>query len=737
MSYLIGAILLSPIIPLWAIIICALVFGFLAWRTYSVCTLKKSERWFLWILRMLAFACLAFLLLQPSRRDATATLEKPVLAVVLDCSASMKDNPFQQKHTRADRALTFLQKNSLRRKFSAYRLVYFAAGSSLEENLEISKGLPFVSPRSLLAPALNQVAERLRGENLAGVLLLSDGLDQSGAWLEGRARQIPIFIPELEDKPGASQAPQQDFALQEIQYPKRAVLQWTVKIEASIRRKNGAAPQVFPVELRKNGSAVRTTEISFETNENFKRLSLTYEPTELGNQLFELAIIPEDDSDRENNRREFVIDVTDAQKRVLYLEGMPRWEFKYLKRALLAEKHQELTAFVHSAGGAFINFDEHDSAAAAALPTFAEETLREFSTIILGDLSSEALSSKDCQMIAKFVEKGGALLFLGAARACGPEGILGKAEFKELAPVVSPAGAQMLEQRVAVSFTAAGRAEPAFAELATEPRLPSLLSYWSPVEISAFSTVFLATAEASPVLLGRRFGQGRVGIILSDSLWRWQLGSEVGGSEKGLYGRFITQLLQWLSPSQQNQNQDNGIQLLLAAQEADLWEKVQIGALCGKAVDTAGLACRIITPEGKNLALPLVATALGQDFGLSQQESGFACDFVPEIPGTYKLEIMARDGLHSAVTLLLVKQPVLEFTGEPIQRQWLQRLAKETGGACLPWQEADRLLATLKGSGRNIEIVREYTLWNKWPWLALLISLFCLEWYYRRKWDLV
>ncbi|NLZ62644.1 MAG: hypothetical protein GX902_02440, partial [Lentisphaerae bacterium] len=48
-----------------------------------------------------------------------------------------------------------------------------------------------------------------------------------------------------------------------------------------------------------------------------------------------------------------------------------------------------------------------------------------------------------------------------------------------------------------------------------------------------------------------------------------------------------------------------------------------------------------------------------------------------------------------------------------------------------------RLLANLKGNSRSIEIVREYSLWNRWPWLALLISLFCLEWYFRRRWDLV
>ncbi|NMA20657.1 MAG: hypothetical protein GX927_08765, partial [Lentisphaerae bacterium] len=709
MMYKLGSILLSPVIPVWLIILCAILFAGLAWRTYAFCSLKYSERWILWSLRMLAFGILAFLLLQPSRRETRSELEKPVLAVLLDLSASMQDNPYAEKMTRADKALAFLKKSEVRKHLEAFRVLYFTAGSSLQEGLDLTTTPKFSEPSSLLAPAINQVAERLRAEPQAGILLLSDGLDQSNAWLEGRAQQIPVLIPELENPVLEERPLQQDFSIENIHYPRRAILQWEVKVEVTIRRRHGSTAQTFPVELLQNGSMLRKSEAVFRENENFRKVEFSFTAETLGNHLYQLSILPLQDADAGNNHREFVIDVTDARKRILYLEGTPRWEFKYLKRSLLAEKNQELNAFLQSGTGAFLNFSDTEHQEALSLPEFSPESLRDYSVVILGDLKADALKEKDYRVLTAFVEKGGALLFLAGTRTCSPDGVLSSPHFKELAPVFSLPGAQMREGRFSVDFTAAGRSQNAFSDLLSEVRLPPLLSFWGPVEASSFASVFLAAADGSAVLVGRRYGQGRTAVLLSDSLWRWQLGSEAGGGGKSLYGRFLTQLLQWLAPGLQSQNEEDSIQLLLPSREADLRAKISIGALCGKRVSGSGLACRILCPDASNLALPMLPAELGIEAGLPSPEAGFRCEFVPEQEGTYRLQVISKDGLASEEALLVVKKPALEFTGEAINRQWLQRLAKDTGGAMLPWLEAGKLLEKLPVKPRSVEIVREYS----------------------------
>ena len=81
----------------------------------------------------------------------------------------------------------------------------------------------------------------------------------------------------------------------------------------------------------------------------------------------------------------------------------------------------------------------------------------------------------------------------------------------------------------------------AFSDLLSEVRLPPLLSFWSGEPVPSHHVP--GGGGRSAVLVGRRYGQGRTAVLLSDSLWRWQLGSEAGGGGKSLYGRFLTQLL--------------------------------------------------------------------------------------------------------------------------------------------------------------------------------------------------
>ncbi len=287
-----------------------------------------------------------------------------------------------------------------------------------------------------------------------------------------------------------------------------------------------------------------TESAAFAEGESFQKISFSLEPTDIGSQLYEILISPELDSDNTNNRRELIIEVTDAKQRVLYLEGSPRWEFKFLKRSLLAEKNLQLNAFVRAGDGAFINFDEQaGSGLSGTLPTLNTETLRQFKAIILGELPGSAFSQEDATAIRQFVEKGGGLLLLGAKIAYGAEGLASNEPLRQLFPVQSEPGATMREGRFSVDFTPAGRSLPVFTALAEEIRLPPLLSIWGPVKPGDFATTYLSATDGSPILVGRRYGQGRVAIILSESLWRWQMGSSADETGKGFYGRFITQLL--------------------------------------------------------------------------------------------------------------------------------------------------------------------------------------------------
>ncbi|NMA46187.1 MAG: hypothetical protein GX945_06455 [Lentisphaerae bacterium] len=732
-----AVILWNPVLPPVIMLLCGIVFAWLAWRTYRDCRIERRKRLLFWSLRMAAFLILCFILAQPSRRDTRRESEKPALAVLVDISASMDDNPTRAPQTRAVRAASFLRSKTIKEAEKDFRVLYFAVGNDLEEGFDPSSDLSFHAPRTFLLNALQRLNARLRAENLAGIILLSDGLDQSMLDLDSLAFTAPLLIPELEDPAPIADSEQSDFAITDLAYPKRVIVKWDTRIELSVQRKTGSGGAAFPVHLRQNGEIIKSEQVEFADNERFRKVAFTITPEQIGSQLYEVAIEPENDQDSSNNRKELLIEVTDAKQRVLYLEGVPRWEFKFLKRALLAEKSYQLNAFVQGGDGAFINFDEQSGLAGGALPTLNAENLKAYKAIIIGDMPGSAIDADAAKQIQDFVDKGGGLLIIGAARAYGRDGFISNEHIQAMMPAKSAPDATMREGRFMVDFTAAGRAVPALASLADEMRLPPILSLWAPVETGAFTTVVLTSSDNTPVLVTRRFGQGRVAMLLSDSLWRWQMGSGGDNGGKGIYGRFVTQLLTWLCPSQDERDDSGLMQILLADGEVDLRARMVIGLGGLKQSGVSSVTCRIRTPGDKELAIPMAPARLESEVGLSQPTDGFRCDFVPDEVGPYRVSVTSPDGTQEAGTVFLARFPEHERSGQPANRSLLQRLASMSNGNYLPWAEQQDLLAKLDRTPREIESASEYPIWNHWLALAALITLFCLEWWLRRRADMV
>ncbi|NLF17113.1 MAG: hypothetical protein GX595_07635 [Lentisphaerae bacterium] len=734
-----GVIIIDPVLPPWLILALVLAVGWGAWRTYRDCALTGRQRWLLWALRLSAVLILSWLMLLPRQRSTVVTREPPVLVLALDVSASMTDNPGKHRETRRDRALAFLDQGRTAALSERYRVVRYSLGAELEEGLPALDEVVFNAPRSHLGTCLNRMVERLRAENLAGIVLLTDGLDHSGERPTPHSLRVPVFIPELEEPFAPEAGAGADFWIAEVSHPRLMAVHWKAGVEVLIRRR-GTAAAAFPVQLQQGGQEVRSSLVQFAEGETFRQVTFTVEPVAVGQALYRVEIAPDVaiDSVTENNRREFMVEVTDPKNKVLYVEGVPRWEFKFLKRALLSEPNYQLSAYVRSGDGQFINFDEGSGQAAGDIPRFTPEGLLGYRVIVLGDMEASALSDDDRRHIRDFVDKGGGLLLVGAARSYGPGGLMQAAYLQDLMPALSAPGASMKEGRFSVDLTPAGRTHPGLADLALESGLPPLLSFWSPVTVGEFSSVLVAAGDASPVVAVRRFGQGRVAMLLSDSLWRWQLGESEAGADKSLYNRFVTQVVYWLAPSEKEVERSSLLQVVTARPEVELREKVTVGAIFDAGEEAArGLTCRVQTPSGKVQVYPMLAAALGKDVGLARTVDGFRSFFTAQEPGQYTLTVATADGTQSAGLVLLAAEPEHERTGAPLNRDYLAGLAKDTGGRFVSWSERSELLKDLPHTTQEFTQVIEHSIWDRWWWIGVLIALFCAEWWWRRKLDLV
>ena len=122
-------------------------------------------------------------------------------------------------------------------------------------------------------------------------------------------------------------------------------------------------------------------------------------------------------------RARALIDVRDAKERILYFEGEPRFEMKFLRRAVADDKNLEVVALQRTADNKYMRIlDGEPEELVGGFPKTREE-LFAYRGLILGSVEAGAFSGDQLQMIADFVDRrGGGLLMLGGARSFGEGG---------------------------------------------------------------------------------------------------------------------------------------------------------------------------------------------------------------------------------------------------------------------------------------------------------------------------
>jgi hypothetical protein len=121
-----------------------------------------------------------------------------------------------------------------------------------------------------------------------------------------------------------------------------------------------------------------------------------------------------------------VIVVRSGREKILYLEGEPRWELKFIRRAVAADSNLQVVGLQRTATNKYLRLDV-DSAGElfGGFPRTREE-LFQYRALILGSIEASYFSHDQLQMIADFVAvRGGGLLALGGRSSLAEGGYAG------------------------------------------------------------------------------------------------------------------------------------------------------------------------------------------------------------------------------------------------------------------------------------------------------------------------
>ena len=438
-----------------------------------------------------------------------------------------------------------------------------------------------------------------------------------------------------------------------------------------------------------------------------------------------------------------LVEVEKRVPRILYVEGEPRWEFKFIRRALDDCKEIELVSMLRTTQNKIYRQGTPDPPETHELedgfPSKAEELFR-YQAIIVGSVEAGYFTPTQQQLIHDFVDRrGGGILFSGG-RATLSDGGYPSSPLADLLPtLLPPARGTFYRDFTSVELTPEG-ADSVICRLDDDParnrerwaRMPQLADYQEVGERKPGALVLLEAAPKgkpkSPLLVTQNYGRGRTMLFSTGGSWRWKMWTAARRQDAP---RFLA--ADFPLPGDRcarsgfGQHAPAGAQRHRARAPPRRSPRPEF-----KPVANARVQARFSGPDGSGATLELAPKPL--------EEGVYEGEWTAENPGTYVAEIVAgREQRELGRDLLSFRREdgVAESFHTSQNRELLSKLSDETGGRYYTPGEASKLSGEISYSEAGITTRETRDLWDMPAVFLLALGIRACEWLLRRKWGVV
>jgi uncharacterized membrane protein len=733
--------------PLWllglAIIGAASGLAFVIWqrRNRIAPSMLGVRTVAVWLLQTALVALILLLLWQPALSIATLKPQQNVVAVVLDDSRSMatKDDGTE---TRRDQVLRTLNTGLLKSLAAKFQVRLYRLGDHLER-LDKPELLNASAPATHIGENLKEVMAEAATLPIGAIVLLSDGSDNSGGidldtLSEIRRQRIPVHTIGFGKEHFA-----RDIELEELQLPTRVLPNSRLEAQVSLRQRGYSGRRVR-LTIRENNKVLATNDVLMKGDDVAQTESVLFNAGAAGVKNLEVGIEPQaDEENKHNNKLVRVLYVDNAHPRILYMEGEPRWDFKFLRRAVEDDKNLEVDTVLRTTQNKIYVQAATDSPEAQDLknngfPTKVER-LFAFQALILGSVEAAYFTPEQQQLIQQFVDRrGGGLLFMGG-RASLADGGYEKAPFSELLPVQLPDRKNTFHRDPAyVELTSAGRRslicrieEDPDKNAARWKKLPYLMNFQEvgqPKPAALELADMTAAGHKLPLLVTQNYGRGRTAVFATGGEWRWQMLQPVEDMSHEMFWR---QLLRWLvsdTPTRVVASTPRPV----VSDDGNVHLRAEVRDTTYLPSSDAQVEARIVTPDGASQRVELRPDPLEQGV--------YGADWSADKPGSYVVEVLAHRGQEESgrdVITVRRENGVAESFHLEQNRDLLEKLSAQTGGRYYRSDEVKKLGEDIAYSEAGITIRETKDLWDMPIVFFAALLLRASEWLLRRKWGVV
>jgi hypothetical protein len=688
-------------------------------------------------LRFLASLGVVLLLWQPEWKTTVHPDTKPKIAILWDDSKSMTTIDATLPPTLSDRSEIVSRADWVKKALTSDLWEPLEANGANDLSA-ISFGTPAAEEGALSGTDLEApLADLLENEtNLRAVVLLSDGDYNLGqppvaAAQKMRNRGVPLFTI-----PVGSKVRLPDLDVLSVCAPTYGIVGENVQIPFTIRSSLDRQVRSI-VRLRDDSGRERTKDIVIPPNaETYD--SILWRLEKEGSSILELSIpVADGELVATNNSRKFNIAGRPEKIRVLVIESLPRWEYRFLRNALSRDPGVELSCLLfHPALGPGEGRDYIKE-----FPSKIEE-LAKFDVIFIGDVGvlPGQLTQQQCTLIRGLVEnQASGVVFLPGSQ--GNQFTLLDTDLSDLVPVIldETQKAGMGESIASpLNLTTEGRAS-LLTMLGNDEeenpeiwrRLPGF--YWHAPVIKAKGGSEVLAVHGNrrgkfgpiPLLVTKAAGSGKVLFMGIDSAWRWRRGVE------DLYHyRFWGQVARWMS-YQRNMAAGQRVRLYFTPERPEPGATVTLNANAfdpnGAPLKEGTVAVDLTSPDGRTQRIELQKneTAWG----------AFSGRFKVDLPGAWKLRAAATGAEDKPVETTILAQGVeIEKIGQPARPEVLEEMAKVSRGRVIQPAQLAELIREITALPEPRPLENRIPLWSHWGTVVALVTLLGIFWI-GRKWN--
>jgi len=671
-------------------------------------------------LRAVSLALILFLIFEPVLQKESERLNEPSVAVLVDGSESMNwadsvlvvpDQQLQNKLSKLDNAL------------QGINVQYFTFGSDLSK-LDSLESLSLVQGKTDMGKALRSVQDLFQNDPLKSVILVSDGLYNAGANPIHLAERFPVPIYSVAH---GDSTLRKDIKIVGVATNELVYNDSEVPVLVRVRN-DGFSNQSLSITLSDPSGVLDTRVLAMPPSGTESEVELTFTAKAPGRNNLRVSVSRlDDEATYRNNIHNTTVLVLDQKKRVLLLAGSPSPDVANLARLMLEDETAELVQRTGSPNGSFYQGE---------LPA----DLNDFDLILSVGFPGPASTPASSSFVVNAV-KDGVPLFFVLDRKTDITAL--KRDFASVLPFIPESirtgyvDGSMAETALAGSHAIFDTGSQ--ASVTNWNRLPPISineSRWvaSPTATMLTGSEIRGVALGDPIIGVARTPSTRSAAFLAHGFWKWSNAPEDLQKESEVFKKIVGNTVQWLLATDDTRL----VRVQPAENEYAEGESVvfsgEVYDETLRPVSDAALSIQLTAPDGQLYPFEMASLGNGRYSwdvgGLPSGAYSYATTAMRN-----EVEIGTDEGAFTVGTR------TLEYRNTRADYSLMSQIADRSGGKLLSDNDIAQLSSLIRAQpgfeSVATTVLSQIRLWQKLPFLLLILVLLTLEWFFRKRFGMV